>query len=322
MQQERWAEAEAVLRPLMQRDGVGEADWLLYGYVLSGQERWVTAESVYRQAVLAGGESVEGMYGLARCLMAMRRYDEAAAMLQELVQREPQRAALWLTLARARLTLADAEGARVALESASHFGALEAEGQVLLGDLWMQSGRSAEALAAYEAALSESAAGAAAPVACQLKAVEAALDADQADQAATWLESAADALASDDAGSDQRIQWYRLRARWATAVGEADVARQALTAWVDAAPLDVAALLALGDWYASNQDRLAAVLWYERAQRAAPRQTGPWLRLAQVALDGRDYAAAADYLERALVVGGDPAVEQTLQQVRRLQAVE
>jgi len=310
--QSRWADAEQTLRGLTGASDASEEVLLLYGYVLLELNRLVSAESVYRRAVLAGGESPDALYGLARCFMEQERFSECAAVMEELVQRRPDEASYWALLADVRLAANRPDGALVALETARRLDVMTPRMRVLLGDLYMNRQRPEAALTAYQAALD------AAPgdAAIRLKLAESLLMAGRTDDAGVLLD------AHVDAGDEQDIGYYRARAQWAEQTGRDAEAQAAYRAWVKLDPVQEQALLALGDLLHAAGKLSEAETWYDRARVAHPQRTAPLLRLAQIAMDRADYESAEKHLEHAHVLSGDASIERSLQQVRRLRAIE
>ena len=303
----RWLEAESVLRGPAAAPEATEETLLLHGYLLLELNRLVSAESVYRRAALAGGESTDALFGLARVFLEQSRYGECAAVLTELLQRRPGSSDYWGLLADVRLAQERPGEARVALEAARRLDAATPRMLALLGDLYLHAGRSDEAVSAYTAARAASD-----DIDLVLRMVRGLLGAGQAEEAGAMLDQVT------DVEPQFATRLAALRAEWAQAMGRDDEAMAAYRAWVELEPTDERALLGLGDLLRVDGDLSGAESWYERARLAHPQRTEPLLRLAQVALDRADYKAAAAHLERAHVLGGDPAVERSLLQVRRL----
>ena len=306
--QEAWEEAERVLRPVAQRHDATEDVLLLYGFVLLELDRVISAESIYRRALIAGGESADAMYGLARCFMEQERYRECAAIMEELVRQRPENATYWALLADVWLAAERPEKALVRLEAAHRLGAASASMLAQLGDLYVHQGQGTDAVRAYDAAWSMRSDDRG----LLLRLAEGLLYAGATERVGVLL---------DQYDDERTVRYVRVRAQWAEAAGEDEQAREAYREWVQLEPLNERALLALGDLYYDAGDYDMAEIWYERARDAHPQRHEALLRLARVALDREAYDEAANHLERAHVLSGDPEIERSLQQVRRVRDV-
>ena len=138
------------------------------------------------------------------------------------------------------------------------------------------------------------------------------LAAERGDEAAAWLDRYGNEVKEPGA------TYFRLRAEWGDLTGQEAEARAAREAWARLEPTNERVLLALGDAALREGKAAAAELWFDRARLANPGRVEPLLRLARLALDKEEYDTAIRHLEQALVLRGDPAIERTLQQVRRL----
>lgn len=308
---ERWADAEEALRVLAQPMDAEEELLLLYGYVLLQLDRVITAESIYRRAVLAGGERPEARYGLARCFMIQERYTECAYVMQELVREAPDESDYWGLLADVWRAADQADKALTALETARRLEAMTPRMYAMLGDLYIQRGHARRAAKAYRAALP----GLDANTSLQLSIAEGLVWADE-------LETAEKVLAQyAQAETSPAPRYYKVQAQWAERVGDESAAMAAYADWVEREPTDLQALLGRGDLYYDAGDLGEASMWYERAHSAHARNAEPLTRLARVAIDRSAYEEAVDWLEQALVLSGDAGIERTLQQVRRVLSV-
>ncbi len=310
--QERWAEAERMLRRQATATDASLAHLLLYGHVLMELNRSVSAETVFRRAALMDGDSRDALAGLARCFLAQQRWAECAALAEELVALYPGDGSYWRLLADARLAQGDRSAAVVALESAWRVGAADVAALILLGELHVAANRPIEAARVLEQAEQE----AQRQPGHWLRLAEALVWADRLEQADEWLSR----YAEQDV--EPPTAYFRTRARLAERAEDADGVRKAYEAWIRRDPVNREALLALGDWHAGREEWAQADAWYERAAQAHADEAGPWARLARTALAREDYASAESHLIRAHVLGGGEDVERALQQVRRLRALQ
>ncbi len=312
MVQERWDEAEKLLRERAEAADVTLEHLLLYGHVLLGLNRSVSAETVYRRAAWMDGDSRDAMAGLARCFLMQHRWAECAALAEELVAKHPGEASYWRLLVDARLAQDDRHAAMIALESAWRLGAIDTASLILLGELHVAADRTAEAARVLDEASRE---------------VE--------EQPGLWLRLAeslvwsgmldrAEEILSRYAAEEMEPvpAYFRTRARLAEQQEDGAAEHEAYKAWVRYDPVDREALLALGDWHEARSEWHEADAWYERAAQAHANDAASWTRLARTAMAREEYAQAEKYLARAHVLGGGQSVETALQQVRRLRALQ
>lgn len=302
----RWTDAVETLHDVARQPDAPESVLLLYGHALLHADRWISAESIFRRAALESGDSRDALYGLAQSFMAQQRLAEAAAVMRELVQVEPMETRYWTLWADALLARDEREEAGIVLETARRIGATNARMLALQGELFLNAGRMQAAVAVFDQAIAKDEMS----DAMRLRLAEGLLFANELDRAGDLL----NAVQEDE----KPTRYYRVRARWAELSDQPEAARAAYAAWIDVEPVNPRALLAMGDWWFRDGALDDAALWYERAVQATPRHAEALQRLAQVAVERRDYETAVTHLEHALVLEGDPSVERALQQVRRL----
>src|ERR1051326_8986106 len=81
--------------------GVDGLSFGLLGYSYMVRENFVGAESAYRYAAILQPENFDWKLGLARCMFRQQKYAEAAASLDELIKKKPERTEFWLLQASA-----------------------------------------------------------------------------------------------------------------------------------------------------------------------------------------------------------------------------
>ena len=99
-------------------------------------------------------------------------------------------------------------------------------------------------------------------------------------------------------GGEPESRFLRVRALWAEQTMDPETGRAAYENWVEHDPLNLDALLGIGDFERANSRSERAVLWYERARDGHPNDSQPLIRLADLAVEQRKYRQAADWMER------------------------
>src|SRR5512137_731535 len=122
---------------------LGNVDGLSYGLLatcLAGAGDFVAAESAYRNAILFQPENADWRLGLARCAFKQKKHGEAAALLDTLIARQPNKAELWQLQASAWLGLGERAKAVENLEMVYRLGKARPEPLYTLGDLYAADG--------------------------------------------------------------------------------------------------------------------------------------------------------------------------------------
>jgi len=308
------ATASTAICQALVEEGMADADvYLLLGHGLALGEHWVASETAYRQVLLLKSDSDDAMSGLTRCLVQQERYREARSLLRTMLESDPDRQDLWSLLANVDIALEENGDAIQVLETARRLDCCDATMLGLLGDLYLNTGRAAEAVASYEAADS---AGLQDP-ARMLRAVEGLiLIGEKAGAAAILdgLEGSKDILSTPALKRRQ----LRLSSELAAAQGDTKGAIALLRELIKQDPLDGKALLRLGEHLQSEGDLGAAELNYERAGRLEGMQAEALVHRAQLAVERERFDDAVDLLEAAEAIESRPHVARYLSQVRRL----
>ena len=307
------AKAVSVCQSLVE-DGLADHEvFLLLGHGLALTLHWVSAESAYRQALLLDTASDDAQAGLARCLVQQERYLEARSLLRTMLESAPDHRELWSLLANVNVALGAPDAAIRTLETAHRLGCCDAVMLGLLGDLYLNTDRPADAVARYEAAL----AAGWAESARLLRAVEGLVLMGNAEGAARMLARISD---NSEIGTDPAIalEYLRLRSELAALQGDTKEAVESYRQLVRRDPLNGRALLRLGELLRQEGDIGGAELAYERAGRLEGMQAEALVHRAELAVQRDRFDVAVRLLEAAEAVESRPHVARYLAQVRRL----
>ncbi|MFQ5701966.1 MAG: tetratricopeptide repeat protein, partial [Acidobacteriota bacterium] len=149
----RQAELENILR---QQDGSDVTDLMALAELKADQGDHAGAARLLKDAVGRSAESdpdSDLVDLLAYNALVARMYEDARQAYETLVRRNPNDPALWINLALARIGLADHAGAEEALREASRLRPGDALPLAYLGNVYVLSGRPAEAIASLDASL-------------------------------------------------------------------------------------------------------------------------------------------------------------------------
>ncbi|MGH9749013.1 MAG: tetratricopeptide repeat protein, partial [Candidatus Polarisedimenticolia bacterium] len=260
---------------------LGGGDAILYGllgYSYTAQGDFLAAEAAYRSALLLQPGNDEWRLGLARCIFKQQKHQEAAALLDVLLERHPDRAEFWLLQANAFIALKQPLRAAENLEVVRRLGKATADSQYLLGDIYVNEGLMDLAAAAYAAALEIDPAQ---PAGRPLRSAEA-LVARGAMAPGRSLAARIRETLGDRLTEEEKRSTLRLEARIAVAEGNGGDAVRLLEEVTAADPLDGEALMLLADHYARSGDPDRALLYFERAANLETFEAPAKVRQAQI----------------------------------------
>lgn len=284
----------------------------LLGWSHARLGNWVSAESAYRRAIMLDPTSYEWREGLAETLVAQRRESDAIALLAMLVSERPANPRLWRRIGEAKLAAGLADEAAQDLEVVRELGAVDAEVERMLGDIYLQRGLAALAVerhlsaieaddardtsAAFEAAGELVRRGDLAPVAAFLDAIR---------------DRHLDALDDDGRAALGRLGTMLAARRSAGAVEAAELERI-----VERDPLDGEALILLGRYHVRQPDGFErGEYWFERAEGLPEHEVDAKIRHAEALVSLGRYAEAINLLKQAQSLRSTDAVKAYLTQI-------
>lgn len=317
MVQVREGQLDAAIRSLTRLIELGGGDALSYGllgYAHASRGDFLAAESAYRTALLLDPDDDEWRIGLTRCAVNEGKHADAAALLEVLLQRHPERAEFWLLQANAYIGLGQPLRAAQNLEVVDRLGKSTADSLSLLGDLYANEKMLSLAARAYVAAIDLDAGQAAARA---LRAAEALVSRGGTDAAIEVTARVRQVLGGQLTDED-RGRLLRLEARAAVAQGRGDDAVRLLEEVVALDPLDGEALILLGQHYARSGDPQLAILHYERAEGLETSEPTARVRHAEVLVQQGKYDEAVPLLKRAQEIRPREDVARYLEQVERV----
>jgi tetratricopeptide (TPR) repeat protein len=285
----------------------------LLGYCLLQLESPLAAEEAYRNAVLQEPETRDWQVGLAQSLLAMQKYQEAAALFTSLLDKNPDDVTVWKLQANSYIGLDRPLDAAVNLEAVRALGKAQGSTLVLLGDIYMNESMFDLAKDAYLEAIDKDADGAQFQTA--YRAAQLLIRAQAYGEAGKIIESIHRRYKSLD--TDEELGVLTLEAKLARARGRDAEAAKLLDQVVERDGTRGDALLELASYYQDNGDTERALLMVERAEHLSDFEYQALLAHAQLEVSIRDYAKAAELLRRALEIKSEPRVERFLARVER-----
>lgn len=314
----RLGEHEQTIRAFTRTIELGGADAYAYGllgFAHFARQDFQPAEAAFRSALLLQPENAQWRIGLAQCVLKQRKFEDAAALLDMLIAREPARAEYWLLQAHAFLGMQQPLRAAANLEVLGQLGKATVDSTFTLGDVYASVYLPDLAARAYERAFDLDPKQ---PVARAVRAAEG-LAGRGAAAAAGGYVGHVRATAGEGLAEADRRKLLKLEARFRMAEGHdgADDAK-VLEEIVALDPLDGEALLMLGRHFAKAGEPEKAVLWFERAEGLEAFEAEAKIRHAQVLAGQGRYADALPLLRRAQQIKPRDEVARYLEQVERM----
>jgi tetratricopeptide (TPR) repeat protein len=311
------ADYDASIRAFTRMIELGGADAYSYGmlgFAHTQKQDYQPAEAAYRTALLLQPDNTEWRLGMTNCVLKQGKFEDAASLLDVLIERYPDKPEFWLRQAQAFLGLKQNLHAAQNLEAVDRLGKSTVDSLQLLGDVYVTENLLDLAESAYERAIDRDPAQ---PVTRPLHAAEVLSSRGGNPQARALLAHLEQAAGSRIVDADRR-KLLKLQARLSMADGggTAETAR-VLEEIVTLDPLDGDALLLLGHYYSRQNEPDRAILYYQRAASIDAFEAQGKIFHAQILVNQARYAEALPLLRRAQEVKPREDIARYLEQVER-----
>lgn len=308
---------EDAVKPLTRTIALGGADGRIYGllgFAHLSANRFVSAQGAYQQAAVFEPDNVDFKLGLVKAYIGLNDHDPAIALLDELLQRHPEKENLWALQANVFIQREQPSKAIVNLEILRKMGKATAPQLGLLGDLYMTQDSRDQAMAAYLEAVDKD--GGKTPER-GLRPAEILVSRGAFPQAQALLDS----MRSHGALSGEaEVKFLKLEARVAMASGQGERGIASLETLVERSPLDGEALLLAGDYYARNGQPEKAEFRYDAAAKLDGHAPDAFLKHAQLKVQQQKYTEAVELLRRAQKAKPRDSVARYLERVEQVAA--
>ncbi len=296
---------------------LGGGDAATYGllaYSYSNLEDHLAAESGYRMAAMLDPQTMDWKLGLARSFFKQRRYADAAALCDGLIQSNVDRADLWLLQANAYIGLGQPAKAAENYEIVDRMGHSTTETLDNLADIYVNEELFDLAVSTFERSMAK------APDTKPSRALRAArvLSSRGATAETRRLVEAIESTHGATLDEAEKKDLLKLRARLAVAEGAGEEEARVLEEIVALDPLDGEALVLLGQHYGRAGDVEKAIFYFERASSMEAFEADAKVRQAQLLVSKGRYGEALPLLRRAQTVQPRENVQQYLDQVERM----
>ena len=311
----RFAEAIAAFTRMIELGGSDGYAFGLLGFAYAQLLDYQPAEAAYRNALLLQPENIEWRLGLTRCVYKQQKFEDAANLLDALLQRHPDKSEFWLLQAHTYLGMKQPLKAAADLEVIDRLGRSTTETLHLLGDIYVNENLMELAAQAYCRAMDVDGRQ---PVARPLRSAEVLVA--RGALAPCRLVTAHLHQVFDAAMAEaDRRRLLKLEARLAMAEGGGGAETAKLLEEVVALdPLDGDALLLLGQQCFRQKEPDRALFWYERAASIEAFEVDAKVRQAQVLVSMERYNDAIPLLRRAQTLRPREELQRYLEQVERI----
>jgi tetratricopeptide (TPR) repeat protein len=227
--------------------------------------------------------------------VALNNYGSATVLLDELIQKFPERESLWTLQANIYVQQEQPKKAIVNLEALRRQNKATPANLNLLGDLYLADDARELALAAYlEAQTKDTGQDARRTI----RAGEILASRGAWTEAQSLLAAARDRYGANLSDED-RLALTKLEARIAMGAGDSQKAIALIEQVLLRNPLDGEALIQAGDYYAQAGQRERAESRYKSAADQESHRADAWVKLAQLHVTNKQYPEAIDLLRRA-----------------------
>ena len=289
----------------------------LLGLCYVNTDKNISAETAYREAIVLDPDTKDWQVGLAQALLRQKKYEEALAVLEQILLDDPENDLLWSSQANAYLGLDDPETAVAIQEIVDRLGKSTPDTLKFMGDIYMSRGLMDLALEYFQ------------------RSIKGGGD----DEADTHIETAEimtargsypQALAviadirkrfSGMLTDEQKLDILRLDARIYIALKKGEEVIPILEQLIERDPLDGQALLLLAEFYSNKGDSAGyarADIFYDRAAKIRDWEEKALLAWARSYVSREKYGDAIPLLERLQVLDPQDHIARYLEQVRKV----
>jgi len=302
---------------LIETINLGGADGTVYGLLGNAYlnlEKYASARLAYQNATLLDAENPLWELGIIKCAIATERYQEAVSLLDGVLSKQPDNAALWALQGNVYLQMEEADKAAVNFEILRKSGKATLQHLMLLGDIYMLSESIDLALAVYLEAIDQDGKG---DIRRSLNAARILLNQGAWEPASAMFTKIRQAHEST-LSEQETFQLLKMESQVAIANGKGQEALSVLEQIIEKNPLDAEALLLAGDFYMQAEDFEKALFRFEMVARIPGSESDGWIKQATVLVKQQQYTKAIELLEKAQKSNPRDNIQKFLDSVKRV----
>jgi len=307
---------EAIV-PLSRAISLGEANGPTFGllaFSYLNQNQFVSAVAAYQQAALFEPENLDFKLGLVKAEIGQANFDAALALLDEMLQRYPDKDVLWSIQANVYLQKNQPEKAVVNFEVLRRLGKATAENLATLGNIYLMQDSRDLALSAYLESLEQD--GGQKPDRA-IRAAELLVGRGGYAEAQQMFQQIR-SMAAGHLSSEDEMKLMKLEAKVAMNTGAGDTAIGVLEKITERNPLDGEALILAGDYYARNGQLEKAEFRYDAAAKISGYEADAYVKQAQLLIKSSRYSQAVESLKKAQKIKPRDNVQRYLDRVEQI----
>jgi len=302
---------------LVETINLGGADGTVYGLLGNAYlnlEKYASARLAYQNATLLDAENPLWELGIIKCAIATERYQEAVSLLDGVLSKQPDNAALWALQGNVYLQMEEADKAAVNFEILRKSGKATLQHLMLLGDIYMLSESIDLALVVYLEAIEQDGKG---DIRRSLNAARILLNQGAWEPASAMFTKIRQAHEST-LSEQETFQLLKMESQVAIANGKGQEALSVLEQIIEKNPLDAEALLLAGDFYMQAEDFEKALFRFEMVARIPGSESDGWIKQATVLVKQQQYTKAIELLEKAQKSNPRDNIQKFLDSVKRV----
>lgn len=322
---------QEALPHLMKAIDLGESDHLtfgLLGHAMLSEDKAMAAEAAFRQAYLLKPDEKDWKIGLAQALLAKEAWEQAAALMQTLIDESPDDPAMWMQQANCFIQMDEVMRAAENYEILRLKGLADESALNQLGDIYANQEQPLLALGAYLSAMKMSEV---VKVERSLKAAKYLLQLEAPREAARLMSELRE-LAGESMSKDEQITALLIESDIAAVDQKLDEASAFLGRALELSPADGSARVKLGQILVERAGEVDSEAEIESLKADARTQFllagddrdqdvayQANLKFAQLLVKDQQYMKALPKLEEAvrLKSGSKQSIEQYLRRVQR-----
>lgn len=289
----------------------------LLGLCYVNGSKFISAETAYREAILLNSTTKDWQLGLAKSLLNQKKYQEAIAVLEEILLEEPENELIWISQANAYLGIDDAETAVAIQEIVDRLGKSTADSLEFMGNIYMSRNLNDLALKYYRKSIQKDPKRS---VKTHIDTADILVGRGAFDEAEVLIDDIRKSY-GDRIEKEQDTRLLRMESHIAMNEGNTDVFIPILEKLIENDPLDGDALMMLADHYTSQntiEGYSRADLFYERVVKIPDIEVKGLIAWARSYVAREQYGKAIPLLERANTLDPKDFIGRYLAQVRKV----
>lgn len=309
----KYDDAIAAFTKMIELGGGDAYSYGLLGFAYAAKQDYQAAEVSYKNALLLQPLNTEWRLGLTRCVFKQEKFEDAASLLDVLIEKYPDKIEFWLLQANTYIGMKQPLKAAINLEAVDRLGKAGADTLYLLGDIYVTENLPDLAVRAYQRAVD---ADPNQSLARPLRSAEVLAARGAVTQAQLVVAHVSKSAIKQEGAERSKLLKLEARLSMAQSGGGPETVK-VLEEIIKLDPLDGEGLLLLGQHYSRQNEPDRAIFYYERASSIDAFEGQAKLRQAQVLVGMRRYGDAIPLLRRSQEIKPRDDIARYLADVER-----